>query len=61
MLLDDVGGIHGFTDFLLQINPELKRLDPEEKEAARQEKKEALEWAKSLGWHKENATNINLL
>ena len=61
MLVDDVGGILGFVDFLLRINPELKMLDQEEKEAARQEKKESLEWAKSLGWHKENATNINLL
>lgn len=61
MLVDDVGGLHGFADFLEKINPELKGLDPEEKEEARREKKEYLTWAKSLGWHRDKWTNFNLL
>ena len=61
MLVDDVGGICGFAEFLKKINPELKGLDPEQKEEARQDKKEYLTWAKSLGWHKDNSTNFNLL
>ena len=61
MLVDDVGGIHGFADFLQTINPELKDMEPEEKEKAKQEKKEYLEWAKGLGWHREKVTDFNLL
>ena len=61
MLVDDVGGIHGFAEFLLKVNPELKGMDPEEREVARQEKKEYLEWARSLGWHREKSSNFNLL
>ena len=61
MLIDDVGGIHGFAEFLQMVNPELSGLDPEEKEEARQEKKRYLEWAKSLGWHREKSTDFNLL
>lgn len=61
MLIDDVGGIHGFAEFLQMVNPELSGLDPEEKEEARQEKKRYLEWAKSLGWHREKTTDFNLL
>ena len=52
MLLDDVGGIHGFIDFLHTINPELSGLDAEEKDIAKAEKKETLEWAKWQGWKK---------
>lgn len=61
MLVDDVGGVYGFADFLEKINPELKGLGPEEKEEARRKKKEYLTWAKSLGWHRDKATNFNLL
>ena len=61
MLVDDVGGIHGFAEFLQKVNPELKGMDPEEKEAAKQEKKEYLTWAKSLGWHREKVSDFNLL
>lgn len=61
MLVDDVGGLHGFADFLMRINPELKCMDHEEKEQARQEKNDYLEWARSLGWHKDQASNANLL
>lgn len=61
MLIDDVGGIYGFEDFLRKINPELEGLNREEKADARQEKKEYLTWAKSLGWHKDNSADFNLL
>ena len=61
MLVDDVGGIHGFADFLEKINPELKGMSAEEKEEARKEKKEYLAWAKSLGWHRDKVANFNLL
>ena len=61
MLVDDVGGIHGFAEFLKEINPDLKGLDPEEKEEAKQRKKDNITWAKSLGWHRENLTDFNLL
>ena len=61
MLVDDVGGIHGFAEFLQTINPNLKDMEPEEKEKAKQEKKELMEWAKGLGWHREKVTDFNLL
>ena len=61
MLVDDVGGISGFAEFLEEINPDLKGLDPDEKEEAKQKKKQSLTWAKSLGWHRENLSNFNLL
>ncbi len=62
MLMDDVGGLHGYADFLCTINPDLDSiLDPDEKAKAKQEKKESLIWAKSMGWKKDNATNFNLL
>ena len=52
MLVDDVGGTSGFVDFLEKVNPDLDGMDKDEKAAARAEKKEYLDWAKSLGWHK---------
>ncbi len=61
MLVDDVGGISGFAEFLKIINPDLKHMSPEEKEEAKQEKKEYIEWAKGLGWHRERPSNFNLL
>ena len=61
MLVDDVGGISGFARFLRAIHPELKGMDPEEKEEAKREKKESLEWAKSLGWHRDNSGDFRLL
>ena len=54
MLLDDVGGIHGFTDFLQAINPDLADMDPGEKEAAKAEKNDTLAWAKGQNWRKLN-------
>lgn len=61
MLIDDVGGLGGFANFLEKIHPELKGMDPDEKENAKYEKKELLAWAKSLGWHRDNSTNFSLL
>ncbi len=61
MLLDDVGGTHGFADFLQKVNPDLKGMRPEEKEEARLEKKEYLEWARNLGWHREKVSDFSLL
>ena len=61
MLIDNVGGLGGFANFLEKIHPELKGMDPDEKENAKLEKKELLAWAKSLGWHRDNSTNFRLL
>ncbi len=61
MLIDDVGGLYGFLDFLQKINPDMGSKDPYEKERAKQEKKEYLAWAKGQGWHKEKTTDFNLL
>ena len=61
MLIDDVGGLGGFANFLEKIHPELNGMDPDEKENAKCEKKELLAWAKSLGWHRDNSTNFRLL
>jgi len=58
-LIDDVGGIHGFADFLRTIHPDLENMDKEEKALAKQERKEYLEWAKGQGWKKNDATNRN--
>ncbi|MBP3875895.1 MAG: hypothetical protein J6E41_09390 [Lachnospiraceae bacterium] len=61
MLVEDVGGLHGFADFLRTINPDLGGMDPDEKEDARRERKEYLTWARSLGWHRGRSTDFNLL
>ncbi len=60
-LVEDVGGVYGFAEFLQTINPKMQDMTPEEEEIARQEKKESLEWAKSLGWKRENVSDFNLL
>lgn len=52
MLVDDVGGTSGFLEFLEKVNPDMDGMDKDEKAAARAEKKEYLDWAKSLGWHR---------
>ena len=49
MLVDDVGGLAGVAEFLRIINPDFTGMSPEEKEYAKQQKKEYLIWAKSLG------------
>lgn len=61
MLVDDVGGLSGFAEFLRVINPDFTGMTPEEKEYAKQQKNEYLTWAKSLGWHREKVTDFNLL
>ena len=61
MLVDDVGGLSGFAEFLEDINPDLTGMTPEAKEAAKQRKKEMLTWSKSLGWHREKVRDFNLL
>lgn len=61
-LLDDAGGMSGFTEFLKAINPDLEEMeDVEERTAAMQEKEEYLEWAEGQGWGKGDAKDINLL
>ena len=61
MLLDDVGGIHGFAKFLRTINPDWEEMGSEEQRKAKREKKKAEEWAKSRGWYRDNPTNLNFL
>ncbi len=53
MLLDDVGGVPGYADFLEKINPELTTLKVRERRAAENEKTELLEWATTVqAWKK---------
>lgn len=53
MLLDDVGGVPGFADFLKKINPELLKLKARERKAAENEKNELLKWATTVqAWKK---------
>lgn len=53
MLLDDVGGVPGYADFLKKINPELSKLKARECKAAENEKNELLEWATTVqAWKK---------
>ncbi len=63
MLMDDVGGLSGFADFLEAIHPDFDMLfDEYEVEDAKRQKKEYLEWAKGMGWkRKDNSSNFNLL
>ncbi len=57
MLLDDVGGTSGFVEFIKAINT-MQRGERDENDMSRTELKE---WAKSMGWHKDNSTDFNLL
>ena len=53
MLMDDVGGVGGFIDFLETINIDLDGLDEYERQEARQEKRDSLSWAKNIqNWKK---------
>lgn len=61
MLMDDVGGIHGFATFLEETHPDLSGMEPCEKERAKAEKKEWLTWAKGMGWKKDKSTDFALL
>ena len=60
-VMDDVGGLLGYLDFLQTINPDLEGMDAEEKAMAKQNKKELLTWAKGQGWKKDAAANLNFL
>ncbi len=57
MVMDDVGGLSGFVNFLSEINPDLTDMDPQERADARQQKKEMLEWAKMQGWKRADSMN----
>ena len=53
MLMDDVGGVGGFIDFLETINMEFDGLDEYERKKTKQEKKETLSWANNVqNWKK---------
>lgn len=52
MLLDDVGGMHGFVEFLSTIHPDYSTMTSTEKSAAKAEKDDMLAWAKSQSWKK---------
>lgn len=54
-VLDDVGGMSGYIDFLKGINGK------GEEDSVYEDAKESLEWAKSLGWSKRKVGNKNLL
>ena len=54
-VLDDVGGMYGYIEFLKGINGE------GEYDSIYEDAKESLEWAKSLGWSKRKTGNKNLL
>ena len=70
-VLDDVGGMNGFIQFLKGINqPDRQKNTAEDWEQEDNEdedygpyedKEESIEWAKSLGWSKRNISNKNLL
>ncbi len=53
MLMDDVGGIFGFIDFLKTINEVSDDLDEYDERSLKQEKKDWLSWAKNVqSWKK---------
>ena len=70
-VLDDVGGMNGFIQFLKGINQPDRRKsaaedweeedDEDEDYGPYEDKEESIEWAKSLGWSKRNISNKNLL
>jgi hypothetical protein len=61
MVMDDVGGMPGFVEFLKTINPELESMDPEDRKEARAAKKEMLDWSKVVHWKWNDASDWNLL
>lgn len=61
MVMDDVGGLVGYGDFLQVINPDLNHLTKEEQMDARQQKSEMLAWARGMGWKREKYTDFSLL
>ena len=57
MLVDDVGGASGFAEFIRAINT-MRRGETDENGMTKTQLKD---WAKSLGWHKDNSTDYNLI
>lgn len=70
-VLDDVGGYHGFLQFLRGINQKGRKRLNEADDAYKSgwceeygpfvDKQDSLEWAKSLGWSRRKVSNKNLL
>ena len=55
MLLDDIGGVSGFADFLEVLNTDTSGMNVEERENEKTERTEMLDWAKNVhGWKKLN-------
>lgn len=57
MLIDDVGGASGFVEFIKAINT-LRRGERDENGMTKTQLKA---WAKSLGWHRDDSTDYNLI
>ena len=57
MLIDDVGGNSGFVEFIRAINT----MQRGETDGNGMTKTQLKDWAKSLGWHKDDSTDYNLL
>ena len=66
-VLDDVGGMSGFVQFLKGINQKGRKKEKEwdddwsDEYGLYENKQESLEWAKSLGWSKRKVSSKNLL
>ena len=53
MLLDDIGGVSGYADFLDVLNDDTSGMNEEERAKDKAEKKEILDWARNIhGWRK---------
>lgn len=57
MLIDDVGGASGMAEFIRAINT-MQRGETDENGMTKTQLKD---WAKSLGWHKDDSTDFNLI
>ena len=57
MLVDNVGGASGMAEFIRSINT-LQRGERNDNDMTAAQLKA---WAKSLGWHRDNSTDFNLL
>lgn len=64
-VLDDVGGVHGYVQFLRGISEKKSKEDEysdwSDEYGLYANKKESLAWAKSLGWSKRKISNKNVL
>lgn len=61
MLVDDLGAMTGFGNFLEAVYRDIDAMPRQDQGEARAERRRLLIWAKSLGWHWDEATNYNLL